>query len=93
MGVSSAGVDWVVDQIVAVVANALPVLMITKGLVPKEASIEVFPGSRSARVRGAQGLRLPVMAVGGPCIAGELAAKRDAGVVITGDDETLLSIG
>jgi glycerol-3-phosphate dehydrogenase (NAD(P)+) len=86
LGVSSAGVDWAVDQIVAVVVNPLPVLMITKGLVPKGASIEVFPNVVARELERRKGLRLPVLAVGGPCIAGELAAKRDTSVVITGDD-------
>jgi glycerol-3-phosphate dehydrogenase (NAD(P)+) len=90
LGVSSAGVDWAVDQIVAVVANALPVLMITKGLVPRAASIEVFPTVVARELERRKGLRLPVMAVGGPCIAGELAAKRDTSVVITGDDAVAL---
>ena len=43
LGVSSAGVDWAIDHIVEVMVNAMPVLMITKGLVSKEESIEVFP--------------------------------------------------
>ena len=63
LGVSSAGIDWVVDQIVAVVVNALPVLMITKGLAPKEASIEVFPSVVARELERRKGLRLPVMAV------------------------------
>jgi glycerol-3-phosphate dehydrogenase (NAD(P)+) len=90
LGVSSAGVDWAIDQIAEVVVNALPVLMITKGLVPKEESIEVFPRVVARELERRKGLRLPVMAVGGPCIAAELAAKRDTCVVIAGDHGEVL---
>ena len=77
LGVSSAGVDWAIDQLVEVVVNAPPVLMITKGLVPQKASIEVLPRVVAREFEARKGLQLTVMAVGGPCIAGELAAKRD----------------
>ena len=33
--------------------------------------------------KAAQGLTLEVAAIGGPCIAGELAVRRQTGVVIT----------
>jgi len=91
LGVSSAGVDWAIDHIVEVMVNAMPVLMITKGLVSKEESIEVFPRVVARELERRKGSRLPVMAVGGPCIAGELAAKRDTCVVIAGDDDEVLN--
>ena len=91
LGVSSAGVDWAIDHIVEVMVKAMPVLMITKGLVSKEESIEVFPRVVARELERRKGLRLPVMAVGGPCIAGELAAKRDTCVVIAGDDGEVLN--
>jgi glycerol-3-phosphate dehydrogenase (NAD(P)+) len=90
LGVSSAGVDWAINHIVEAAVNELPVLMVTKGLVPKETSIEVLPTVVAREFETRKGLRLPVMAVGGPCIAGELAAKRDTSVVITGDNAEVL---
>jgi glycerol-3-phosphate dehydrogenase (NAD(P)+) len=90
LGVSSAGVGWAIDRIAEVVGSALPVLMITKGLLPKDGSIEVLPVLVAREVEARIGVRLPVMAVGGPCIAGELAAKRDTSVVITGHHRDLL---
>jgi glycerol-3-phosphate dehydrogenase (NAD(P)+) len=47
LGVSSAGVGWAIDRIAETLGSALPVLMITKGLVADEASIEVLPRNRS----------------------------------------------
>jgi glycerol-3-phosphate dehydrogenase (NAD(P)+) len=90
LGVSSVGVLWAIDRIVEVVVGALPVLMLTKGLLPKEGSIEVLPVLVAREVEARTGVRLPVMAVGGPCIAGELAAKRDTAVVIAGDNRYFL---
>ncbi len=90
LGVSSAGVGWAIDRIAEVIGGALPVLMITKGLLPKDGSIEVLPVLVAREVEARTGVRLSVMAVGGPCIAGELAAKRDTSVVITGHNRHLL---
>ena len=91
LGVSSAGVDWAIERIVETVKQPLPILMITKGLVPKDGSIEVLPHKVAREVKARTGLDLPVMAVGGPCIAGELAALRDTSVVVTGADPGLIA--
>jgi glycerol-3-phosphate dehydrogenase (NAD(P)+) len=73
-----------------VVRPALPVLMITKGLLPKDGSIQVLPVFVAREIEARIGILLPVMAVGGPCIAGELAAKRDTSIVIAGENRALL---
>jgi glycerol-3-phosphate dehydrogenase (NAD(P)+) len=70
--------------------SATPVLMITKGVVPKEATIEVLPSVVARAFETRKGMELSVMAVGGPCIAAELAAKRDTSVVMTGNDSDLV---
>jgi glycerol-3-phosphate dehydrogenase (NAD(P)+) len=90
LGVSSGGVAWAIDRITEVVRPALPVLMITKGLLPKDGSIEVLPIFVAREIETRTGILLPVMAVGGPCIAGELAAKRDTSIVIAGENRALL---
>ncbi len=87
LGVASAGVGWAIERIVESVRHPVPVLMITKGLAPAGDSIAVLPAIVQREVRARCGLDLPVMAVGGPCIAGELAAGRDTSVVITGGPE------
>ncbi len=91
LGVASAGVEWAIARIVESVRRPLPVLMITKGLAPAGDTIEVLPAIVRREVKARCGLDLPVMAVGGPCIAGELAARRDTSVVVTGDDPALLA--
>lgn len=90
LGVSSAGVDWAVERIGEAVRTPIPVLMITKGLTASDRGIEVLPERVRREVKARFGLDLPVMAVGGPCIAGELAARRHTDVVMTGADPALL---
>jgi glycerol-3-phosphate dehydrogenase (NAD(P)+) len=91
LGISSAGVAWAIDRMVEVELNALPVLMVTKGLAPNGASVEILPRVVAKQFEKRTGHRLSVMAAGGPCIARELAAKRDTSVVITGDDGDTLN--
>jgi glycerol-3-phosphate dehydrogenase (NAD(P)+) len=91
LGISSAGVGWAIDRMVEVEVSVLPVVMITKGLATRGASIEVLPRVVAKEFEKCTGQRLPVMAVGGPCIARELAAKRGTSVVITGDDGDILN--
>jgi glycerol-3-phosphate dehydrogenase (NAD(P)+) len=91
LGVSSAGISWAIDRIVESVREPVPVLMITKGLVPRDGSIEVLPRHVAREVERRTGMVLPIMAVGGPCIAGELAARRETSVVVTGMDEAQIA--
>jgi glycerol-3-phosphate dehydrogenase (NAD(P)+) len=91
LGISSAGVGWAIDRMVEVDVGTLPVLMITKGLAPREASVEILPRVVAQEFEKRTGRPSCVMAVGGPCIAGELAAKRDTSVVVAGDDGGILN--
>ncbi len=90
LGVSSAGVDWAIEKLGRELRRPIPVLMITKGLAVRDGSIEVLPTKVARELEARLGFRVPVMAVGGPCIAGELAARRPSCVVITGDAEAPL---
>jgi len=85
LGVSSPGVDWAIEKLVQDLRRPIPVLMITKGLATRGNAIEILPSKVSRALRERLGLRVPVMAVGGPCIAGELAARRPSCVVFTGE--------
>lgn len=90
LGVSSAGVTWAIEQLAGALTRPIPVLMITKGLSPENGKIEVFPSIVARELEARLSFHVPVLAVGGPCIAGELAAGRDTGVVITGHDAALV---
>jgi len=91
LGVSSAGVTWAIDRLVETLTRPVPVLMITKGLSSTLTGIEVFPAIVARELKSRLGFDVPVMAIGGPCIAGELAALRDTMVVITGQDQALVA--
>jgi glycerol-3-phosphate dehydrogenase (NAD(P)+) len=57
--------------------------MITKGMHPEADAIIPLPDRVHAEVKRRKGIDLTVAAIGGPCIAGELAVRRPTGVVIT----------
>lgn len=91
LGVSSAGVDWAIERLRETLHKPVPVLMITKGLRAEGDDIKSFPDIVSRELNSRLGFDVPVMAIGGPCIAGELAALRDTLVVATGHDASLLA--
>jgi glycerol-3-phosphate dehydrogenase (NAD(P)+) len=86
LGVSSAGVPWAIDRIAESVTSPVPILMITKGLAASDEGIEILPHVVAREIERRTSLSMPLMAVGGPCIAGELAAQRDTSVIVAGHD-------
>jgi glycerol-3-phosphate dehydrogenase (NAD(P)+) len=76
-GVSSAGIDWAIDRLRQRLPGRRPVLLLTKGLRPDGERIGILPETVAAA------LDCPVGAVGGPCIAGELAVRRATSVVVS----------
>ena len=71
LGVSSAGVTWAIERLAEALTRPIPVLMITKGLSPENGKIEVFPSIVARELEARLGFHVPVLAVGGPCIAGD----------------------
>ncbi|MER8753617.1 hypothetical protein NKH57_31240 [Mesorhizobium sp. M1050] len=86
LGVSSAGVPWAIDRIAESVTSPVPILMVTKGLAARDDGIDILPHVVAREIQRRTALSMPVMAVGGPCIAGELAAQRDTSVIVAGHD-------
>jgi glycerol-3-phosphate dehydrogenase (NAD(P)+) len=86
LGVSSAGVAWAIDRLCETLTSPLPVVMITKGMHPGGERLTALPDRVASEVRRRTGMDLAIAAIGGPCIAGELAARRHTGVVITSHD-------
>jgi len=82
LGVNSAGVDWAVTRLGACLKAPVPILMLTKGLAVRNHSIAVLPRIVAENLSQYGFSGIPVAAVGGPCIAGELAARRESSVVI-----------
>jgi glycerol-3-phosphate dehydrogenase (NAD(P)+) len=84
LGVSSAGVIWAIDRIAESMRRPIPIVMITKGLHANGQMIEALPTLVAREIKTRTGLTPPVVAIGGPCIASELAAGRPTRVVATG---------
>ncbi len=83
IGVSSAGVEWAARRLSATMKRSIPVLMLTKGLaVSGDGELVILPDRVSALLEVSNLGEIPVGAVGGPCIAGELAVRRHSGVAI-----------
>jgi glycerol-3-phosphate dehydrogenase (NAD(P)+) len=89
LGVSSAGVDWAIEKLLESLRQPVPVLMVTKGMRPGVNSLSTLPEVVSEKLRQKFGTEVPVAAIGGPCIAGELAVRRHTGTVIVSQSEGL----
>ncbi len=89
LGISSAGVTWAIDHLCTALKSPVPVVMITKGMYPEEDRLTALPDRVAAAVQRRSGMVLPIAAIGGPCIAGELAVRRHTGTVITSHDQEL----
>lgn len=84
-GISSFGVDWFAEVALPYVPADVPVLSVTKGLVDyPDGSLETLPDLLARRLPERQRGRTILNAIAGPCIAHELAARRQTAVVFTG---------
>ncbi|MCU0495677.1 MAG: hypothetical protein MUD01_29175 [Chloroflexaceae bacterium] len=87
LGVNSRGVEWAGQQLAHRVRPGQPVLMVTKGLAASEnGDLRVFPQLLADYLPPGT----PIAAIGGPSIAGELAARRQTCVVFTCADQATL---
>ncbi len=90
LGVNSLGVNWAADTLAPLLPPDLPVLMLTKGLTGDRNRLQILPDVLRQGFPADYRHRLRIAAVGGPSIAGELAARRHTCVVVTGSDRALL---
>ncbi len=89
LGVSSAGVAWAVERMAAAIKMPTPIVMITKGMQPLADTLRAFPDVVGEELRNRLGFDVPVAAIAGPCIAGELAGRRATGTVIVSRNKAL----
>jgi glycerol-3-phosphate dehydrogenase (NAD(P)+) len=89
LGVSSAGVSWAIEQLAGALTRPIPIVMITKGMQPETRTLTTLPDCVARELKTRLGFEVPVAAIGGPCIAGELAVRRPTGTVIVSRDEDL----
>ncbi|MBW7885159.1 MAG: glycerol-3-phosphate dehydrogenase [Caldilineaceae bacterium] len=91
VGVNSLGIEWAGNMLAATLPPDVPLLFLTKGLAGENGTLQLLPYVLYEKLTPAQQGSTKLVAVGGPSIAGELAAGRHTCVVLTGSDSDLLS--
>lgn len=77
IGVSSTGIPWVLEQICKLAKSPAFVMMITKGLdTSLSGEVQTLPPMIDDRLHKAGMTSTPLIGVGGPCIAKELAERQ-----------------
>jgi glycerol-3-phosphate dehydrogenase (NAD(P)+) len=90
-GVSSPGVRWVGETIGPHLRPGQIMIAVTKGLeADSEGNLAILPDVLRGMLPGAIRDRVPLAAIGGPCIAGELAGRRPSCVVFGSRDAAAL---
>lgn len=90
-GISSFGVDWFVQAAGAHFHPDTPVLTVTKGMRDRaDGYLDIIPTVINDQLPDNLRGNVSLNAIAGPCIAHELAARRQTGVVFTGSDPEIL---
>ena len=90
LGVNSLGIDWAAEVLGPVLPADMPLLFLTKGLEGRDQSLSILPHALRDGLPPARQDDVRLAAIGGPSIAGELAARRHTSVVVTGTDPARL---
>lgn len=90
-GVSSPGVHWAGRTLGPLLRPGATIIAVTKGLeATDEGELRILPDVLAGELPEALRDRVSINAIGGPCIAGELAGRRQTCVVFTGRDQASL---
>jgi glycerol-3-phosphate dehydrogenase (NAD(P)+) len=90
-GVNSFGVRWAGQRLAELLHPDMLVIAIAKGVAADEdGELRILPDVLAEQVPAELRSRIPWAAIGGPSIAGEVAARRDTCVVFTGRDQQAL---
>ncbi|HZD02755.1 MAG TPA: glycerol-3-phosphate dehydrogenase [Actinomycetes bacterium] len=90
-GVNSLGVQWAGQRIAALLEPDMLVIAIAKGMAASgNGDLRILPDVLAEQVPPELRSRVPWAAIGGPSIAGEVAARRDTCVVFTGREQAAL---
>jgi glycerol-3-phosphate dehydrogenase (NAD(P)+) len=91
LGVNSLGVEWAAEVLGPLLASDVPIVALTKGLVGDGQKLYLLPHVLRNGLPSSYREDVRLAAVGGPSIAGELAARHPTGIVITGSDQSFLN--
>lgn len=90
-GVSSFGVEWFAGAVGPLLKAGQPVLAVTKGLEDQpNGDLWILPDVTQSKLPPCLRESANLNAIGGPCIAHELAARRHTGVVFAGTEPDVL---
>jgi glycerol-3-phosphate dehydrogenase (NAD(P)+) len=90
-GVNSFGVRWAGQRLAGLVRPGTLVIAIAKGLdAGEDGQLRILPEVLAEQVAPELRSRVSWAAIGGPSIAGEVAARRDTCVVFTGREQAAL---
>lgn len=91
VGVNSFGIEWVGAQLARLLRPGQKVLVVTKGLhADADGTLRILPYVLQEAVGRELADAVTWSAIVGPCIAGELAVRRDSCVVFNGEDQASL---
>ncbi len=90
-GVSSFGVPWFAETVGPKLKTGVPVIAVTKGLEDQpDGDLLTLPEATARRLPAQLRGLVSLNAIAGPCIAHELAARRQTSVVFCGKDQAVL---
>ena len=90
-GVNSFGVAWAGQRLANLLRPHMLVIAIAKGMAADDdGELRILPDVLAEQVPPELRARIPWAAIGGPSIAGEVAARRDTCVVFTGREQAAL---
>lgn len=91
LGVNSRGVQWAAEVLGPHLRSGQIVVLVTKGLwAEDDGRLRIFPDVFAEMLPASLRDNLPIAAIGGPSIAGELAARRQTAVVFTCREQQVL---
>ena len=85
-GVSSFGVDWFLEEVLAFLDPRIPVLSVTKGLVNLDDGTLISYPDYWQRELAKRGIEREICAIGGPCTSYELVFHDQTEVAFCGKD-------
>ncbi len=90
LGVSSAGIPWAASRLAPLLRPHLPVVALTKGMAVLGGTLRILPEAFAALLPPNLHGSVPVTAIGGPCVAAELAVRRQTAVTLAGHDRAVV---
>lgn len=91
LGVNSLGVRWAAETLSPFLQPGAEVLSLTKGLDGDGERLLLLPEVFQETLPQSTADKVKIAAIGGPSIAGELAARRHTSIVVTGHDKDFLT--